>query len=282
MKNVFILDGAMGTSLWKRAGDHSPVWQYNIKYPQTVIDVHREYIAAGSDIILTNTFGANRGAVSRYDRSVFDVVSEGVRLAKTAAEGTDTKIALSVGPLSVLLEPYGDLTEEEAEDIYREQIGAGMSEHPDIIFLETFMDIEMMKIAARVAREFDAELFCSMTFEPVGKTMMGNSVDDVINGVSEFSPNAIGLNCSLGPETALPVIESFKEKTDIPLLFKPNAGKPQAPVGGVSENEFNADVFAKDAFEAALLGVKYVGGCCGTDPEYIRRLSKKIRSNPEI
>lgn len=282
MKNVFILDGAMGTSLWKRAGDHSPVWQYNIKYPQTVIDVHREYIAAGSDIILTNTFGANRGAVSRYDRSVFDVVSEGVRLAKTAAEGTDTKIALSVGPLSVLLEPYGDLTEEEAEEIYREQIGAGMSEHPDIIFLETFMDIEMMKIAARVAREFDAELFCSMTFEPVGKTMMGNSVDDVINGVSEFSPNAIGLNCSLGPETALPVIESFKEKTDIPLLFKPNAGKPQAPVGGVSENEFNADVFAKDAFEAALLGVKYVGGCCGTDPEYIRRLSKKIRSNPEI
>lgn len=279
MKDVFILDGAMGTSLWKRAGDHSPVWQYNMKYPQTVIDVHREYIAAGSNIILTNTFGANKGAVSRYERSVFDVVSEGVRLAKAAAEGTNTKIALSVGPLSVLLEPYGDLTEEEAEEIYREQIGAGMSEHPDIIFLETFMDIEMMKVAAHVAREFDAMLFCSMTFEPVGRTMMGNTVDDVIEGLKDLSPDAIGLNCSLGPESALPIIESFKEKTDIPLLFKPNAGKPQVPVGGISENEFNADVFAGDAYRAAQLGVKYVGGCCGTDPEYIRKLAKKIRSN---
>ncbi|MBQ0126226.1 MAG: homocysteine S-methyltransferase family protein, partial [Clostridiales bacterium] len=178
--------------------------------------------------------------------------------------------------LMQLLEPYGDMTEEEAEEIFSEQIGAGMEEHPDAIYVQTFMDVELAKIAARVARRYDVPLFCSMTFEPVGKTMMGQSVDDVIAGMSEFSPDAIGLNCSLGPETALPIIEQFKEKTNIPLIFKPNAGKPKPPVGGVSQSDFDAETFAKDVMEAARRGVKYVGGCCGSDPTYIRKLKELL------
>lgn len=114
LHTLTLLDGAIGTSLWEKAEDKVPVWRYNIENPAIVTELHNEYIAAGAKIILANTFGANAGAVEHSPYTVHEVVSNGVRLAKEAAKGTDVKVALSIGPLSVLLEPYGDLTEEEA------------------------------------------------------------------------------------------------------------------------------------------------------------------------
>lgn len=278
-KEIILLDGAVGTSLWEKATakgeENVPVWRYNLEDPDIVRELAADYINAGAKIIGANTFGANRGVVRRFSYKVPDVVRAGVRLAKEAAEGTDVKVALSAGPLSQLLEPYGNLTEEDARDIYEEQIGSGMEEHPDIIALQTFMDVEMMKIAATVAKQYNVPVLCTMTFEKVGKTMMGNSVQDVIDALEPIGIDGIGMNCSLGPDLALPIIREFAEKTKLPLIFKPNAGKPILSTDGEAQVPYTAEHFARE-IEPALDVVTYVGGCCGSNPEYIRTLKQIV------
>lgn len=148
--------------------------------------------------------------------SVREVVRAGVKIAKEAVQGTETKVALAAGPLSVLLEPYGDLAAEEAAALYEEQLGAGMEEQPDCIILETFMDLEMMRVAATVAKRYGLPVFCMMTFEKSGKTMMGNSVQDIVDTLEPVGIDGIGMNCSLGPDLALPVIREFLKKPACP------------------------------------------------------------------
>lgn len=279
--NIILLDGAGGTCLWNLAENlgyaKDPVWKYNMEHPDIVKQVAVDYVEAGSQIILANTFGANGPAVKRSsDYSVEDVVRAGVRLAKEAAFGTDVKVALDIGPLTMLMEPYGDLTEEEAEEIFREQIGAGMKEHPDLILLETFLDLEMLKVAARVAKSYDVPVFCTMTFEGRGRTMMGNRVEDIAEELEELGVDAIGLNCSQGPETAIPVILEFAEHTDLPLIFKPNAGKPVLAEDGSVISPYDAAAFVRDV-QPALGKVTYLGGCCGSSPDYIRALKAYLK-----
>ena len=200
-----------------------------------------------------------------------------MEIAHGALDGKDAKIALSVGPLTGLLKPFGNISEEEAAEIFTEQIEAGVKGKPDVIFLQTFMDLKMMQIAARIARKHDIPLFCSFSFVKSAKdkgsrTMMGNSIDDILKGLAEFKPDAVGLNCSLGPEMALPIIEEYSQKTDIPLIFKPNAGKPTLEGG----SQFDYDTFAEDIAKAACVpGVKYIGGCWGSNAKYIEALRKK-------
>lgn len=277
-ENVVLLDGAVGTSIWEKTEDKKPVWIYNIEKPEVVSELCHDYIQAGSKIILANTFGANGPAVTRSSSyTVKEVVSKGVQIAKEAVKGTDVKVALSIGPLSQLIEPYGDLTEEEAEAIYEEQIGSGMAEHPDLVMLQTFMDVEMMRIAATMAKRYDVPVFCTMTFEKVGKTMMGNSVQDVIDILTPVGIDAIGMNCSLGPDLALPIIKEFSEKTDLPLVFKPNAGKPILSSDGKTETPYDAATFAKEVLPA-LEYVTYIGGCCGSNAEYVKALKEAIEN----
>lgn len=279
-KDVILLDGAGGTSLWNMAEANGfakePVWKYNADHPELVKRLAEDYIAAGSQVIYTNTFGANGPAVARSsDYSVAQVVSAGVRIAKEAAEGTGVKVALDVGPLSVLMEPYGDLTGEEAEEIFREQIGSGMTEHPDLIVLETFMDLEMLKVAAKVAKRYDVPVLCTMTFEARGRTMMGNRVEDIVEELSDLGVDGVGLNCSLGPVDAIPIIKEFAEQTDLPLVFKPNAGKPVVAEDGSVVSPYDAKDFAEDVAPVLDL-VTYLGGCCGSSPDYIRTLRDQL------
>ena len=278
-KRIVLLDGAVGTSLWEKATakgeENVAVWRYNIEDPDIVRELASDYIDAGARIILANTFGANRSAVSNTLYHVPDIVKAGVKLAKEAAAGTDVKVALSAGPLSQLLEPYGYLTEAEAREIYEEQIGSGMDEHPDLILLQTFMDVEMMRVAVSVAKQYNVPVFCAMTFEKVGKTMMGNSVSDILNTLEPLGIDAIGMNCSLGPDLALPIIREFSEKTELTLIFKPNAGKPILAADGKTQVPYTAEHFAKET-EPALDFVKYVGGCCGSNPSYIRTLKPLV------
>lgn len=274
---ITLLDGAVGTSLWEKSGDKVPVWHYNIEKPEIVTELHREFIAAGSEIILANTFGANAGAVKRSPYTVEEVVSAGVRLAKDAARGTGVKVALSAGPLSVLLEPYGDLTEEEAASIYEEQIGSGIKEGPDLILLQTFMDAAMMAVAVKVAKRYDVPVFCAMTFEKSGRTMMGQSVQDILDTLVPLGIDAVGLNCSLGPDLAIPIIEEFHQKTDLPLIFKPNAGKPVLAEDGTTSTAYDADTFVNDILPAVKTA-SYIGGCCGSNAHYIKRLHDRLAS----
>ena len=279
-KDIILLDGAGGTTLWSLAEEKGyakdPVWKYNVEHPELVKQLAELYIDAGAQIIYSNTFGANGPAVARSSNySVAEVVSSGVRIAKEAASGTGVKVALDVGPLSLMMEPYGDLTEEEAEEIFREQIGAGMTEQPDLIVLETFMDLEMLKVAATVAKSHGVPVLCTMTFEARGRTMMGNRVEDIVEELSKLGVDGIGLNCSLGPVDALPIIREFAEHTDLPLVFKPNAGKPVLAEDGSVISPYSAADFAEDVAPVLDL-VTYLGGCCGSSPEYIRTLRKRL------
>ncbi len=279
-QGITLMDGAVGTSLWAKAEANGikkdPVWRYNIEHPELVAELAREYVEAGAEIVLANTFGANGPAVKRSSTyTAPEVVSAGVRVAKEALRGTGAKVALSAGPLTALMEPYGDLTEEEAGEIFYEMLAAGAKEGPDIILLQTFMDLAMLRVAAVEAKKFGIPVFCCLTFERRGKTMMGNSVEDMIEELEPVGVDALGMNCSLGPDLAVPVIREFVGKTSLPLIFKPNAGKPILAADGTTATAYSAKVFADDVMPA-LDFVDYVGGCCGSDPSYIRELASRM------
>lgn len=279
-QGITLMDGAVGTSLWTKAEANGikkdPVWRYNIEHPELVAELAREYVEAGAEIVLANTFGANGPAVKRSSPyTAPEVVSAGVRVAKEALRGTGAKVALSAGPLTALMEPYGDLTEEEAGEIFYEMLAAGAKEGPDIILLQTFMDLAMLRVAAVEAKKFGIPVFCCLTFERRGKTMMGNSVEDMIEELEPVGVDALGMNCSLGPDLAVPVIREFVGKTSLPLIFKPNAGKPILAADGTTATAYSAKVFADDVMPA-LDFVDYVGGCCGSDPSYIRELASRM------
>ncbi len=275
MKNITLLDGAVGTCLWEKAAKHGvekkPVWTYNITHPELVRELAQDYLDAGAQIIMANTFGANGPAVRRSSKlDPTEVVRAGVRLAREVI-GDRAKVGLDVGPLTAMLEPYGDMEEDECEAIFEEMIGAGMAEGPDCICLMTFMDVEMMRIAATVAKRYGVPVYCTMTFESHGKTLMGNSVQDIVEALAPLGIDGIGVNCSQGPDLALPIIREFAEKTDLPLVFKPNAGKPVVSDSGEVVAQYDAASFVRD-IAPALDFVSFVGGCCGCGPEYIRAI----------
>ncbi|MBQ3866961.1 MAG: homocysteine S-methyltransferase family protein [Clostridia bacterium] len=279
-KKITLLDGAVGTTLWGLAEANGvakvPVWKYNVEHPEFVEEVVRRYVDAGSEIVLANTFGANGPAVKRSSNyTVHDVITSGVNAAKKVLEGTGVKLCLSLGPLTQLLEPYGDLEEEECAAIYDEMLDAGIGAGSDMVLIQTFMDLEMMRVATVEAKKYGVPVFCAMTFEKSGKTMFGNSVEDTIETLAPLGIDAVGLNCSLGPDLALPIIKEFSEKTDLPLLFKPNAGKPILSADGTTTTAYSAQQFAED-IKPALEYVSYIGGCCGSDSSYIREIKKLL------
>ncbi len=274
MANIKFFDGATGTCLWNRVRDNNPVWRYNIEHPQEVLKLHDEYIDAGASYICTNTFGANAPSVSRSEYTVERVVREGVCIAKRAAQGRAT-VVLDIGPPPGLLEPYGEISEEEAHRIFAEQIGAGVKESPDAILLQTFFDIEILKIAAAEARRFDLPLMCSMSFEKNGRTIMGHSPEMMIEQLAEFAPQVVGLNCSVLPADALAILEVFISNTDLPLFIKPNAGKPNYEEGG-SSVDMTAAEYVHEFIDIPRHREIFAGGCCGTTPEYIKLLVSEL------
>ena len=277
-KDIFLLDGANGTCLWAKTDDKGPVWRYNKLFPDKVMELADEFINAGSDFILSNTFSANRPSVEPYDFTVEEIVREGVAIAKNAAKGR-AKVLLDIGPLTGLLIPFGNIAKEEAREVFREMLKYGMMENPDGILLETFMDLEMLKIACEEARAYDTPLLCSMSFTKYnpkkgGRTMFGNTPSQIVKELAQFSPEAVGLNCSEGPEETLPIIKEFGEATDMPLIYKPNAGMPKVEGGA----EIDYEDFAREVSKAAeIANVKYIGGCCGSSPQYIEALANKLR-----
>ncbi len=271
MGKCILLDGSAGTALWAMADaagvKKDPVWKFNIEHPEFVSELHRRYIEAGCDMIQANTFDANRHSVQRSsDYSVSEVITAAVKLAKQAAEGTDVKVYTPFGPLSQLLEPYGKLSKAETDEIYTEMADAAVKAGADCIMLETFMDVEMMRIAATAAKRFDIPVICSMTFAKRRRTMMGDSVQKIVDTLSPIGIDGIGMNCSFGPVEALEVIKEYREKTSLPLYFKPNAGMNES---------YSAEQFAKE-IAPALDFVSYVGGCCGSDAEYIKEIRKLL------
>lgn len=273
-KKVTLLDGAVGTSLWEKTDNKVPVWRYNVENPEIVRQLHIEYVEAGAEIILANTFGANAGNVGKTEYTVQQIITNAMKIAKEAVAGR-AKIALAIGPLSGMLEPYGDISEDSAFKMFDEMVGYGVEGGCDMIFIQTFTDLKMLQIALKAANQHNIPVFASMTFDQTGHTMMGNSVQDMIEGLKGFHVDAIGLNCSLGPKNALPVIETFCKNTDLPILFKPNAGNSTL-VDGKTVFDCDIETFTDDVLPAVDYGVQYIGGCCGTNAAYIKRLREKL------
>ena len=276
LKNEFVfLDGGMGTELQKRgmeAGKSSE--EMNSEHPEWVIDIMKSYINAGSNIVSANTFSSNRIKLEGTGRTVEQSVKLAFDCAKKAAEGTDALIAIDVGPIGQLLEPTGTLTFEEAYDIFKEVIVAGKNNGADLVVIETMTDIYEVKAALLAAKEnTDLPVLCYMTFEKSGRTFTGCSVPAMALVIEGIGADAIGVNCSLGPNDLYGVVEELIAWTDLPVVIKPNAGLPDPATGAY---DIDADMFAGYMKKYAEMGVKIFGGCCGTSPDYISALVKAL------
>ena len=265
-QNIAVFDGAFGTMVQKSGARVGTVpEEINLTQPQLAADIHRAYAAAGADVITADTFGANEKKAGSAKRAE-ELIEAGVRLAKEAAPGKF--IALDIGPIGMLLEPMGTLSFEEAYQIFARTVEAGARAGADLVLIETMADLQELRAALLAAREHsDLPVLCSMTFEENGRTFAGCDPACYALAASPLA-DAVGVNCSLGPRKLLPIVQKILDYTDKPVLVQANAGLPDADMHyDVSAEEF-AGVYA----EFLRMGVRIVGGCCGTTPEYIRKL----------
>lgn len=302
-KKIIVCDGAMGTMLQHhglKAGELPEL--LNFTHPDTIKEIHRAYYLAGSDFVTTNTFGCNRPKFEGTGYTVAQIIEQAVRLAKEAAKevkdqaveagaftgdtqassvfSTEKYVALDLGPIGKLMEPVGELTFDEAYDIYKEQVEAGEKAGADLIIIETQTDIYETKAAVLAAKENSTlPVFCSLTFQEDGRMLMGTDPQTAVNILQDMGIDAIGVNCSLGPKQIIPIVKEILKHSKLPVLVQPNAGLPVIVDG---ETAFEVDIPEYlDAMEEMLqAGIAVAGGCCGTNPEYIGALAKKIAGKP--
>ena len=225
-KEFIFLDGAMGTMLQAKGMKMGAIPELlNLEKPEWIVDIHKQYIAAGANVIYANTFGANAYKLKGCGHSVTEVIQAGVQNARKACEGTDTLVALDIGPIGQLLEPTGTLTFEEAYEIYKEQLLAGKD--ADLVVFETQTDLYELKAAVLAAKENTTlPVACSMTFEKNHRTFTGCGISNMALTLDGLGVDAMGINCSLGPVDLYPVVEELAKLTNTPILVKPNAGLP--------------------------------------------------------
>ena len=280
-ENLLILDGGMGTLLQSAglpAGALPERW--NVTHPEVIRKIHSDYYAAGSNVVSTNTFGAN---LLKFSPDELDeIISAAVENAKAAREGFDGErfIALDIGPTGKLLKPYGDLDFEDAVSIFAESVRLGVKYGVDLIFIETMNDSYETKAALLAAKEnSDLPVFVSNAYGSDSRLMTGASPAAMVAMLEGMGADAIGANCSLGPRQLSAVAEELLEYATVPVLLKPNAGLPEIKNGktvyDVTPEEFGLDV-------AALVnkGVRICGGCCGTTPKYIKAIVNSISNAP--
>lgn len=274
---IWLLDGAMGTQLQQMQLMSTSVPEaVNLIHPDAIRDIHRAYIQAGAQIIYSNTFSLNRYKLENSGYTVSELVQAAIRNAQNArkAEQADVLIALDCGPIGKMLQPNGDLTFEEAYDMFKEIVIAGTQAGADLILFETFTDLLEIKAAVLAAKENSSlPVFASMSFEANGRTFAGVNPASAALTLTGLGVDALGVNCSLGPEQIMPVAQEMAAWTNLPLLIKPNAGLPDVLSG---EFKLNPAEFAESAAKFAEIGVKFIGGCCGTTPAHIRALSQKL------
>ena len=273
---ILILDGAMGTVLQSRGLKPGGVPELlNLTQPELLRSVYREYIDSGSDVIYANTFGANALKLSRTGKSVAEVVSAAVALAKEAAAGTGTLVAMDIGPLGELLEPLGTLSFERAYELFREMAAAGAAAGADLAVIETMTDLYEAKAALLAVKEHTKlPVFVTMSFEESGRTFTGCTVASMAHTLTGLGADAIGLNCSLGPDKLAPLLRELCENTPLPVIAKPNAGLPD-PVDG--HYDMDPASFCAALAPLANAGVGVFGGCCGTSPDFVRAIAGAVK-----
>ena len=285
-KRTLLIDGAMGTMLQAyglKSGECSEGW--NISHPQVVQKIHQEYIKAGADVILTNTFGANRIKLSSFNRQsdITEINKSAVKIAKEAiksAKEPEKKVLLaaSVGPTGKILQPYGILSLKEAYENYKEQVVILEEIGIDLIILETFYDLEEIKAALKATKEnTNLMVIASMTFDKNLKTIYGVDPERAVVVLENEGADGVGANCGTGPEVLYEVLKIIKKTSKIYLMVEPNAGMPELLEGKVVYPA-SPKIMADYTEKFVKLGLNFIGGCCGTTPLHIKAMSVKIKN----
>lgn len=273
---IQFLDGAMGTQLQAKglpAGASPELFM--MEHGEVIEEVHAAYIDSGSDIIYTNTFGANAKKLSKSQYTVEDIITRAVQLAKSAAKRkAGVRVALDIGPIGEMLEPNGYLPFEEAYELYRQQVVAGEQAGADLVIFETMSDLYEVKAAMLAAKEHtQLPVFVTMSFEADHRTFTGCTTASFALCAEGLGADAIGINCSLGPDQILPIAEELAAMTNLPLIIKANAGLPDPITNTYSIDEA---AYARMLLPYTKLPLAYVGGCCGTTPQFIRELKNTL------
>jgi homocysteine S-methyltransferase len=278
---VHVFDGAMGTELYARGVFVNVCYdEVTLSRPDLVKQIHRDYVDAGAEVVETNTFGANPVKLSAYglaDRTE-EINAAAARLAR-AAVGRRAAVVGAMGPLGVRIEPYGPTGRDEAVAYFRRQVVGLLTGGVDGFVLETFSDLAEIECAYRAVRaESDAPVVAQMTVGPDGKTSYGTDATHIARGLAELGADVIGLNCSVGPAVMLDALEEMAEVVvgAVPLAAQPNAGVPRT----VRDRQIymaSPEYMAEYARRMVQLGVRFLGGCCGTTPAHVRALRKVVR-----
>lgn len=279
-------DGGMGSLLQERgllAGELPETW--NLLYPEVLVDIHKQYLWAGANILTTNTFGINRlkypkegqweleelvcSAVNNAARARTEYEKECREKGRTAQPSF---IALDLGPTGKLLKPLGDLEFERAVELYREVVTAGAEAGADLVLIETMSDSMEVKAAVLATKENSSlPVFATMAFDQKGKLLTGGNVESVTALLEGLRVDALGLNCGLGPVQMKPIAKALLAAASLPVIVNPNAGLPRSE-DGKTVYDIDSDQFAQEMQEIAEMGVFMMGGCCGTTPEHIQKL----------
>ena len=279
-ENIVVFDGAMGTMMQRmglQAGELPEL--LNMTHPEMIRDIHRQYVEAGSHVVSTNTFQASEYKLKGRGYTVEEIISRAVALAK---ESGARFTALDVGPVGQLMEPLGPLTFEEAYEMFRRQMAAGEKAGADLIIVETMSDIYEVKAALLAAREHtNLPVILSLTYQADGRTFTGTDPVTATLALQGMEPDALGLNCSMGPRELLPVAEKILRYSKLPVIVQANAGLPEI-IDEETVYTITPEEYVESVTAMLDLGVGIIGGCCGTDPEFIRQICQAAQGRKPI
>jgi methionine synthase / methylenetetrahydrofolate reductase(NADPH) len=277
---VLVCDGAMGTMLYSKGIFISRCFdELNVSNPDLVREVHLDYIKAGVDIIETNTFGGNRMKLMSHGLAdqIRDINVRGAAIARDAA-GSDVFVGGAIGPLGIRIEPWGKTSIDEARAIFREQAEALLAGGVDLFILETFSDLNEIQAAINGVKDISNKaIVAQMTIEEDGNSLEGTPPETFVKRIEEWGADVIGLNCSVGPQTMLDIIERIAHITSKKLSVQPNAGKPKN-IEGRNIYLCSPEYMASYAKKFVRYGVRLVGGCCGTTPQHIKAIRGAVKS----
>lgn len=281
--NILLFDGAMGTMLQDKGlkiGENPEVFGY--KNPEKLMEIHSLYLDAGANIITTNTFGANELKLDKLGYTVEEIVDNAVNMAKKAIEKSDKSkprfVALDIGPIGEMLEPMGTMSFDKAYDIFKRQAIQGEKSGADLIIIETMMDLYEAKAAVLAVKEnTNLPVFCTMTFDENGRSFTGCMPESMVATIEGLGVDAIGVNCSLGPKQLVPIVEKISRLATVPIIVQANAGLPDI-VDGKAIYNVDEEEFFVGIKKFVNLGASIIGGCCGTNPQFIKKISENISS----